>query len=216
MFCGKCGSKNADHVEFCTNCGAKLNKSTNTSTATVSETNQNARNRKVGMIAVAVAAVIVVILGIFLFGGRSYKTTIKKFMDAELSADAEAVWDLMSPKMIDYALEQDGYAPDELDDLMDKTKEALQNQLDTLDNYLGEGWTFTYKILDAENVKGDDLADIKDTYKDANIKVSAAKKVKVEFTVKADETENTNSLDISLIKVGRSWYLDIMSMGSFF
>ena len=36
------------------------------------------------------------------------------------------------------------------------------------------------------------------------------------MTVKADETESSNTLEISLIKVGRSWYLDMMNMGGLF
>lgn len=216
MFCGKCGTKNDDNVEFCTNCGAKLNRAAPRRTRAMSAASQNDKNRKVGMIAVAVAAVIVVILGVFLFGGRGYKATIEKFVDAQFDADAEAIFELLPEKMIDYALEQDGYDSDELDELVDEMNEDLQDQLDSLDDYLGEGWSISYKILEDEDVKGDDLDDIKDAYEDADVKVSAAKSVEVEITVKADETESSNSLDISLIKVGRSWYLDIMSMGGLF
>ena len=215
MFCGKCGAQNTDNAEFCTNCGAKLKKSSQT-TVPVSVPNQNDKNRKVGMIAVAVAAVVVIILGVVLFGGRSYKATVEKFVDAQFDANAEAIFDLMPEKMIDYALEQDGYDSDDLDDLIDDANETLQDQLDSLDSYLGEGWKISYEILDTEDIKGDDLDDIKDAYEDADVKVSAAKDVEIEITVKADETEISNSLDVSLIKVGRSWYLDVMSMGNLF
>lgn len=216
MFCGKCGTKNEDNVEFCTNCGARLNKATSKRATAVSVTSQNDKNRKVGMIAVAVAAVVVIILGVVLFGGRSYKATVEKFVDAQFDANAEAIFDLMPEKMIDYALEQDGYDSDDLDDLIDDANETLQDQLDSLDSYLGEGWKISYEILDTEDIKGDDLDDIKDAYEDADVKVSAAKDVEIEITVKADETESSNSLDVSLIKVGRSWYLDVMSMGNLF
>ena len=97
-----------------------------------------------------------------------------------------------------------------------QTEELLQEQLDSLDSYLGEGWTTEYEILYTEDLKGDDLDAIKDSYEDADIKVSAAKTVEVEMTVKADETESSNTLEISLIKVGRSWYLDMMNMGGLF
>ena len=64
------------------------------------------------------------------------------------------------------------------------------------------------------DIKGDGLDDLKDAYEDADVKGSAGKEV--EITVIADETESSNSLDVSLIKVGRSWYLDVMSMGNLF
>ena len=177
---------------------------------------QNDKNKKIGIIAVSVIVIIIAVIGSVLLGGRSYKATIEKFVDAEFKADAEAIFDLLPENMIDYALEQDGYDSDDLDDLIDDANETLQDQLDSLDSYLGEGWKISYEILDTEDIKGDDLDDIKDAYEDADVKVSAAKDVEIEITAKADETESSNSLDISLIKVGRSWYLDVMSMGDLF
>lgn len=216
MFCGKCGAQNADNAAYCMNCGAKLKKNAPTTTATISVPNRNDNNRKVGITAVAVAVVVIIILGIVLFGGRSYKATVEKFVDAVFDANAEAIFDLMPEKMIDYALEQDGYDSDDLDDLIDDLNETFQDQLDSLDSYLGEGWKISYEILGSEDIKGDDLDDIKDVYEDADVKVSAAKNVEIEITVKSDESEMSNSLDVSLIKAGRSWYLDVMSMGNLF
>lgn len=216
MYCGKCGAQNADDADFCANCGAKLKKSAPTTATTVSVPNQNDKNRKVGMIAVAIAAVIVVILGVFLFGGRSYKVTVEKYVDASMDANAKAIVDLIPKKVMDYALEQDGYDSSDLDDLISDLDEQLQDQMDSIDSYLGEGWKVSYEILSEEDIKGDDLKDIKDAYEDADVEVSAAKNVEVELTVTADETESSNSLDISLVKIGRSWYLDMMSMGGLF
>ena len=95
-------------------------------------------------------------------------------------------------------------------------EEYFENTIETLDDSLGKNWKMSYEILAVEDMKGDDLDDIKDSYEDADIKVSAAKKVEVEIMITADETENSNTLDVSLIKVGRSCYLDTLSMGSFF
>lgn len=216
MFCGKCGTKNADGATFCTGCGAKLNGEQTAKSGTSIAVNPNDKNRKVGIIAVAVVAVIISGLIIALFGGRSYKATVEKFVNAQFDADAEAIVELIPEKMIVYALEEEGYDDDEIDKLIDEANEELQDQLDYIDKYLGEGWTVSYKILDVEDVTGDDLDDLKDDYEDIDIKVAAAKTVEVELTVKAGETESSNSLDISVIKVGRSWYLDMENMGSVF
>lgn len=216
MFCGKCGAENQDNAEFCSNCGAKLNKVVKPNTAAVSLPDKNNKNRKVGIIAVAAAAVVIIILGIFLFGGRSYKATIKKYINATFDADGEELFSLIPDKMVDYMLEQDGYDRRDLDDIYDQIDDELEDQIDSLDSYLGEGWKADYEILFAEDIKGSELDDIKDSYEDADVKVSAAKEVEVEFTVMMDETEITNSMDVSLIKVGRSWYLDFIKMGSLF
>lgn len=216
MFCGKCGAKNEDHVAFCANCGAKLNGASSTSTVTLSTPSQNHQNRRVGIIAIAVVAVAVVLLGVFLFGGRSYKSTVEKYIDYQFDGNAEGIINLMPDKMLDYAMEQDGYAPSDLDEAIADMNDELQDQLDTLDSYFEEGWDISYKITDTEDVKGDDLDGIKDSYADADVKVSAAKSVEVELTITSGETESSNSMYIDLVKVGRSWYLDVASMGNLF
>ena len=71
-------------------------------------------------------------------------------------------------------------------------------------------------MTNVEDVTDDDLDDLKANYEDINVKVSAAKTVEVEFTLKGDETEVSNSLEISVIKVDRSWYLDLYTMGNLF
>lgn len=216
MFCGKCGVKNADDATFCTDCGAKLNGIKPTVSGTSGAVNPSDKNRKVGIIAVAVAAVVVVALIIGLFGGRGYKATVEKFVDAQFDADAEAIFELFPEKMIDYILKKEGYDKDELDEFIEEGNEYLQDQLDYIERYLGEDWTVSYEILTVEDVTGDDLDDLKDDYEDLDIKVSAAKTVEIELTIKAGETESSKSLDVSVIKVGRSWYLDLESMSNIF
>lgn len=213
MFCGKCGVQNADNAEFCTNCGAKFKKNSS-ETEVFTAPDQNDKNKKIGIIAAIVIVITIAIIGFLLFGGRSYKSTIDKYVDASVNADGKAILDLLPDKMIDYALAEDNLDSDDFEESIDDMNEQLQDQVDSLDSYLGEGWKISYEIINDEDVKGDDLADIKSAYEDADIKVSAAKSVEIEITVKGDETESSNTLDISLIKSGRSWYLDAMSMGS--
>lgn len=211
MFCGKCGMKNMDDAAFCSGCGEKLN---------VDSTHDNGKpenqNRKVGMIAVAVAAVVMIALIIGLFGGRGYKATIEKFVNAQFDADVKTLFKLLPKDVVKYALEEEGYDDDELDEFMDEIEERLQDELDSIESYLDEDWSYSYEILEIKNITGDDLDDLKDEYRDMDVKVSAAKDVEIEFTITAGETEMDNSLDISVIKVGRSWYLDIATMGGLF
>ncbi len=216
-FCGKCGAKNNDGARYCVKCGAPLkNVSEITKGQTSSEIQVTDRNKKIGMLAVALAAVAVVIFAVFLFGGRSYKSTIKQYVENQFDGNAKALFKLIPDDMVDYMLEEDGYDEDDLDDLIEEIEEDLNDQIESLDNYLGDKWKISYEILAVEDMKGDDLDDIKDDYEDANIKVSAAKIVEIEILITADETESSDTLDIALIKSGRSWYLDIMSMGGLY
>lgn len=118
-----------------------------------------------------------------------------------------------SRKVLDKELEETGYSKTEL---VEETNDSLKKQVDYIDQYLGDDWKLSYKMTNVEDVTGDDLNDLKSNYEDINVKVSAAKTVEVEFTLKGDETEISNSLEVSVIKVDRSWYLDLYTMGNLF
>ena len=128
-------------------------------------------------------------------------------------ADAQSIVELLPEKVVDKALEETGYSKTEL---VDEANDSLKKQVDSLDQSLGDDWKLSYKMTNVEDVTDDDLDDLKSNYEDINVKVSAAKTVEVEFTLKGDETEVSNSLEISVIKVDRSWYLDLYTMGNLF
>lgn len=216
MFCGKCGNKNADDTMFCAYCGAKLEGTQATTSSTSAAADTNDKNRKVGIIAVGVVAVVAIGLIIGLLGGRSYKATVEKYVDATFDGDARAIFKLIPNKMIDYALEKDGYDKDDLEEFIEDANKGLQDQLDPIERYLGKGWTVSHEILNVKDVTDGDWEDLKENYKEMDIKISAAKTVEVKITVKAGETESSNSMNISVIKVGRSWYLDLERMRSIF
>lgn len=230
MFCGKCGTQNPDTAAFCKKCGTRLNgqakpaikKTVQSSVKNQPQTKRpipkysRRQNKKVGLIA-AIVITVVVLIGVFaLFGGRSYKATIRKFVNATYDVNAGAIFDLVPDDVIDYMLEDDGYDRDDLEDLTDDANKELQDMIDQIERYIGKDWKLSYKIANVEKVTGDDLEDLKKDYKKMGVKVSAAKTVKAELTVKYGETESSNTMNISLIKVGRSWYLDVDSMGSLF
>lgn len=229
MFCGKCGTQNPDTAAFCKNCGTRLNGQVKPSVKAATKTpvrtqphsqgkrpapkHKRRKDKKVGIIAVSAIVAFALILAIVLFGGRSYKTAVKQFFDATFDVDGQAIVNLIPDDLIDYVLDESGYDEDELDEMIEDIEDEFQDQIDSLKRYLGDDWDVSYKIVSAENIKGEDLKDIKEDYKDIGVKVSAAKDVEMELTVKAGETENSNTITISLIKVGRSWYLDLDSMG---
>lgn len=211
MFCGKCGAQNADQAVFCKNCGSQL-QAGQVSSSVVSDVCVNKKNQKIGVIAVAAIVVAAIIVAIVLFGGRSYKKTVNSFFDATFEADAEKIVDLMPKGVIDYALEE---ADMDMDDMVDMIQEELEDQIDSLNNYLGDDWSVSHKILSVEDVSAKKLRDIQENYEEEmDTKVSAAKNVEVEMTVKGTDLETSNTMEISVVKVGRSWYLDIATLGS--
>lgn len=170
------------------------------------------KNREKGIV-LALCVIVAVVLLVYTLGGRSYKKTIDTFVTSQFAVDAQSIVELLPEKVLDKELEETGYSKTEL---VEETNDSLKKQVDYIDQYLGDDWKLSYKMTNVEDVTGDDLNDLKSNYEDINVKVSAAKTVEVEFTLKGDETEISNSLEVSVIKVDRSWYLDLYTMGNLF
>lgn len=201
MLCKKCGTENPDGAKYCSKCGKALN-----------EKSTAKKNREKGIV-LALCVIVAVVLLVYTLGGRSYKKTIDTFVTSQFAVDAQSIVELLPEKVLDKELEETGYSKTEL---VEETNDSLKKQVDYIDQYLGDDWKLSYKMTNVEDVTGDDLNDLKSNYEDTNVKVSAAKTVEVEFTLKGDETEISNSLEVSVIKVDRSWYLDLYTMGNLF
>ena len=201
MLCKKCGTENPDGAKYCSKCGKALN-----------EKSTAKKNREKGIV-LAVCVIVAVVLLVYTLGGRSYKKTIDTFVTSQFAVDAQSIVELLPEKVLDKELEETGYSKTEL---VEETNDSLKKQVDSLDQSLGDDWKLSYKMTNVEDVTDDDLDDLKSNYEDINVKVSAAKTVEVEFTLKGDETEISNSLEVSVIKVDRSWYLDLYTMGNLF
>lgn len=201
MLCKKCGTENPDGAKYCSKCGKALN-----------EKSTAKKNREKGIV-LALCVIVAVVLLVYTLGGRSYKKTIDTFVTSQFAVDAQSIVELLPEKVLDKELEETGYSKTEL---VEETNDSLKKQVDYIDQYLGDDWKLSYKMTNVEDVTGDDLNDLKSNYEDINVKVSVAKTVEVEFTLKGDETEISNSLEVSVIKVDRSWYLDLYTMGNLF
>lgn len=201
MLCKKCGTENPDGAKYCSKCGKALN-----------EKSTAKKNREKGIV-LALCVIVAVVLLVYTLGGRSYKKTIDTFVTSQFAVDAQSIVELLPEKVLDKELEETGYSKTEL---VEETNDSLKKQVDYIDQYLGDDWKLSYKMTNVEDVTGDDLNDLKSNYEDINVKVSAAKTVEVEFTLKGDETEISNSLEVSVIKVDRSWYFDLYTMGNLF
>lgn len=209
MFCGYCGTNNADNAAFCSVCGAKLEPQQQKKEEKKKETASNNKNRTIGIIAVAVVALV---FAVAVFGGRSYKATVKQLVNASfVDADGGDFIKVFPKKVVKLLMEDDDYY--DIDEFAEEVTEDLEAHLNRLNSQYGEH-KIKYKIVEAEKASKKALSEIKSYYKEEfDVKVSAAKNVEIELTIKYDGGTDTDDLDIYLIKIGRSWYLDIESMG---
>lgn len=215
MFCGNCGTRNPDDAVFCMGCGMPLHGGQRVMPAAMPRKKKPYLAIGIG-IAVAVVLVLMVpavLLGMTLFGGRSEEETLQQFVDAEFDADVEAIMELLPDGTMEYVLEEEGYAFYERNEMIEDVEEDLQDQLDILDSYMGEGWEISYEVVTEDDLSGWDLKNIQEVYEAMDVKVSAAKTFGVRLIVSGQGMNTSKGMNISMVKVGRSWYLDFISMG---
>lgn len=213
MFCGKCGAKNDDSAVFCAECGNRIAAAQPAApaapatteapaTATGSKPGFTLNNRNIGIIAVAAVAALALIIGcFFIFGGRSYKDVVKDYFKATEKADAKLMMELLPDDLIKYVMKEEDMTRKEM-------VEDLQDSLDMIHRYYDDV-KISYEITDTDDFDKDDLEDIKEDYKEIGVKVKDAMVVEVEVTMELDGNERTTTQELTLIKVGGSWYLDI-------
>lgn len=212
MTCTKCGAQNAPGARFCGTCGEKLGPEAKTSSkpgvADVQGFLKN--NRK--LVGVIAAALAVVLLFSLVFGGRGYKKTVKNFMDSVMDMDAKGMVEMLPDEVLEVALEEEGYTKKDLKRLISELQEELDYSMSYVDMF-GD-YKMDYKILSAEDVSKEDLSYLKEMYSEIDVKVSGAKEVEVELTIEVMGMSQSETLELVVIKIGRSWYIDAESIGS--
>ena len=173
------------------------------------------QNKKFGLLAVIVAVVVIIGLVVAFvlpgmgIGGKSPEKIADAFMKAMFDADGKAMVNLLPDDVVDALMEESGMTKKEV-------IEELNYMLEEAGSYftMAEemGVKISYEIGDSESVKGDELDDIKDSYDELDVKVSAAKKVEVKIIAKYEGEKETETMDIYVVKIGGSWYLDASSM----
>lgn len=213
MFCRKCGTKNDDNAKFCVNCGERFISSQPVNREPVMQANPSGsvkvRNRKVGKQAVVIVAILVVVAAFLLLGGRSYKKTANQFIDALFYADANTIVNLLPDKVVNYMVRE---RFDSRREMIEELEEELNYDfVDSMKWSYGDNWKYSYKIVNVEDLSPKELKSLKGEYKEMGIKVSDAKIVNMKVTISTKDDEDSEIIDVGVIKVGRSWYIDIIN-----
>ncbi len=226
MFCKYCGEQNPDNAVFCKKCGAKLNEGQPKETAAgngggfvSNNPNPPKKSFKIrpSVIAITAVVLVVIIAATQLFGGRSYKKTIDLFITSVMDGDGAGLVKTLPDELVEYGMEQDGLTSRQ--ELEQEMEDLLGDPETSLDSMYGDDWSYEYEIVDTENYTSDELESLKEEYQTEikDIKIKDAKKVTVKLTLKVkDEDDQSTDVDFSVIKIGKTWYIDLASMGSLF
>lgn len=208
MFCSKCGIQLEDGTTSCPNCGKAV--ASASPNIVVPKSGQSFNFKDPKTLGVAVAAVVVVILLFsMLFGGQSYKAAVNNLMDGIFDADAKQVLKAFPDKVISQMCDEADMSKKEMIAYMN---DELDEVLEYLEYYAGDNWSIKHKISGTEKYDSDDLKDIKEEYAEIGVKVKDAKIVTVTMTVKAAGMSQSIDLEVGVIKVGGSWYVDVQNV----
>lgn len=235
MYCIKCGAENENNARFCVECGAKLqnvhmgrgNAVTEKKVTEklpymnkveeVTKKSQKESLRKIKIVPIIILLILVaavVVFPKFIMSGQEEKKIIKEFVKAEMTGDTQKIIDILPEEVLEAARTEGGMSRNELAEEMRKQFDSV---IGTLESAYGEDWKYSYKINSIKKVSQEDLEDIKDMYSndlELELDISEAKTAEVEINVSGNQIENSNTLDVSLIKVGGTWYLDFASLAA--
>lgn len=145
-----------------------------------------------------ILVVLVVALGcIFIFKGMdSYEKPLKNAVKVFQNGDGEALKDMFITKY-----------QKEIKDKEQKQLDATAKLMNTVfEAYYGDGFKVTYKINDKEKLSDDDYEALTEMLgADADSKISDAYKLKVTFTLKGDNAEDSNDSELIVIKYDGKW-----------
>lgn len=217
MFCSQCGAQIADNADFCPSCGASV--------VTVSSTPYSAKisvsggigsiarytksldlkDPKVMGIAAVAAVVVVVLLFSILFGGQSYKKAVGNYVESIFDADGKQFLSTLPDKVVKAIGKDFDMSKRELANYID---EELEDFTDELEYYYGDNYSVKHKIIDTDKYDTDDLKWIKRSYKELGINVKDAMIVTVRLNIRAGGMTESEEIEVGVIKVGNSWYVD--------
>ena len=208
MFCKKCGSQNGDNATHCSKCGAELiAKAPVDADAEYYEyykrKKRGTRKKLLGFLTACAAIAVIAILFIDPSGSLWYRSAVRKYFSFALEGDVDAYFDIIHEDVLEEILDRN-------DMYKAQYRRELESTLSSRDSWLGDDWDCSYDIISVKNIKGESLEDIQlDFNEDYHVHVEAAKQVSVIVTLEFGGDIYTEDFDITVIRIGMLWYIDI-------
>lgn len=225
MFCPKCGNQIPEGTAFCSLCGTRAADAAATPANQMPPlgkppkqplSEEDKRNRLVGIIAVAVAAALVLAIvltaGILIFGGRSYEAALDQlFTGIAVKPNAKKALDTLPDEVVVYIMDEDDYDKDERKDFTEMLQEELEMQIEEIEEDYGSFEVF-WEITDTKDFTRRELRALQKEYEDTfGLEIDDAVWVEVDMVIEYEEEEEESTHTVCLIKIGRTWYMDLES-----
>lgn len=209
MFCSKCGHPVDDDAAVCGNCGSAVEAPVASDGGIVAPKGKmliNFRDPKtIGIIAGAVAVILLLFL---MFGGQSYKSAVNNMLDGIFDGNGNKIMKALPDEVIEAMADESGMTKREMTEYLE---ENLGEVVEQLNYYVGDDWSVSHKITGTSSYDMSEMRYIREDYEEIGVKIKEAKIVEVELTIKAFGMSETTDMEIGVIKVGGSWYVDVQN-----
>lgn len=230
MFCKKCGEQNLDNAAFCNKCGTPLQREI--STPENKEVISKSRKKKKWVLGIITIILIVIIAGVAaasLFGNSIIEKVVGIFSvsnadDADSQPEEDTGYTSVIKQYIKAVLESDvktlvelfpGGIVKNMEDLLIQTyKEDLEYYGFVLYHKLNDtnASSYTNRIINTQTHSFDNYKLLVDNYAKYGDDIDGAKILTVQITIKSSDSEFTGNMDIGVVKVEDTWYLDYFNL----
>jgi len=159
------------------------------------------------LIPVAAVAVVIVLL-VVLLSAKPYTGAVKTMLDVVGKGKVEKLEKMAPAEYWDYF--EDKYNMD-VDDAIDEMEDAWEDSMDAMEEEYGDNVKLKYKVLKAKKLSDRKISKIADALDDQydidGDTVKAAYDLELEMTIKGSEDDDTNEMDVTVVKIGGKWYL---------
>ncbi len=211
MLCEKCGAQNPDGLTRCAVCGAPLAEEKKSGKAARFDLKNMDRNKLMGFAVIAAVVLVAVILLIVLFSGRSDTSTLKKYVEATLTLDAKKLVSLFPDAYFKAIAEEEGISKAEAkEDMIDELEEYFDHKDGMYDDIdFDEIKIQKVEIRHEDKYSKKQVREANEEFEDESGVELNAKEMKdceVKVTGKHDGDQFSFKVNITLIKIGGSWY----------
>ncbi len=149
--------------------------------------------------------ILILMLSCASCGASSYERVVDTYIQASFEGDAKKILSLMPDSFVDCVVEEEFEGDKE--EMIYELEDMLDELVDMLEEYEIDLKTISYEIVYVQDMEFDDIDDIEDEYRKADLDIKEGKEVKVELKIPINGEERTNSMYIDIVKIGTSWYL---------
>lgn len=214
-FCNNCGNQVGDE-KFCTKCGASIDASNSDYQSASAVQNDFSSNKKKGKGKLLIIPVVL-ILGIIIFFisniGRSCDDVASAIVDAEFGCTSRDVVkkyaNILPENYFNYIVEEGkDWIWDDADGWIDyQYKENYSDNVEKYRSKFGDDYKYSYKIIDEVEFDDEKLESYTKECSQYDITPKVAKDVTIKVRVTGNDTGSDYTIDVTMIKIGASWYL---------